>query len=209
MSNIPVWKGKGKKYLSRKVDNRGYPKPAFLIICEGEKTEPNYFKSFPVTSATIVVFGEGRNTRSLVEQAIEHVKDAKKSGYNFNQVWCVFDKDSFSSGDFNGAIEMAESKGYKVAYSNQAFEIWYALHFDYISASLHRKDIVKRLKKKLSKPYKKNSTDMYEILLRKQPDAIRNAKKLLNSYKSKNPAQNDPSTTVHKLVEELNKFLRP
>ena len=33
----------------RKVNSRS-PLVRFLIICEGEKTEPNYFKSFPVES---------------------------------------------------------------------------------------------------------------------------------------------------------------
>jgi hypothetical protein len=26
------------------------PIPTFLIVCEGKKTEPNYFRSFPVST---------------------------------------------------------------------------------------------------------------------------------------------------------------
>jgi hypothetical protein len=48
---------------------------------------------------------------------------------------------------------------------------------------------------------------MYQELLDIQLMAIRNAERLLNSYDSFNPENNNPSTTVHKLVEELNKRL--
>ncbi len=47
---------------------------------------------------------------------------------------------------------------------------------------------------------------MYEKLLSKQATAIRNAKKLLSTYSSPNPEQDNPSTTVFILVEEPNKY---
>ena len=56
----------------------------FLIVCEGEKTEPNYFKSFPVKMdlVDISVFGEGANTNSLVEITLQRIKDAYNNGAN-------------------------------------------------------------------------------------------------------------------------------
>jgi hypothetical protein len=63
----------------------------------------------------------------------------------------------------------------------------------------------------LGHKYEKNSENMYQELEDKQPDAIRNAEKLLNDHFERNgriePAKDNPSTTVHKLVEELNKRL--
>lgn len=42
----------------------------FLIVCEGEKTEPLYFRAFPVAADVQVdVRGEGANTTSLVQAA--------------------------------------------------------------------------------------------------------------------------------------------
>jgi len=38
--------------------------------------------------------------------------------------WCVFDRDSFPAKDYNIGIEQARAKGFKVAYSNEAFEIY-------------------------------------------------------------------------------------
>ena len=43
----------------------------FLIVCEGEKTEPNYFQSFRVPKDVIDVRGFGFNTTALVEKALE------------------------------------------------------------------------------------------------------------------------------------------
>jgi hypothetical protein len=56
--------------------------------------------------------------------------------------------------------------------------------------------------------YQKNSTTMYEEIKEKQTVAIRNAKKLLTNFTNgETPSQMNPSTTVFKLVEELNKYL--
>ena len=45
-------------------------KQSFLIVCEGEKTEPDYFKSFRMTAATIKAVGQAMNTMTLVSKAI-------------------------------------------------------------------------------------------------------------------------------------------
>jgi len=49
---------------------------------------------------------------------------------------------------------------------------------------------------------------MYKILLPKQKAAIKNAKRLLAQYNPPNPEEDNPSTTVFELVEELNKFIQ-
>jgi len=85
-------------------------KQKILIVCEGKNTEPSYFKKFKLSTATIKVVGEGYNTLSLVNRAIQL---SKKEDYD--QVWCVFDKDDFSNKNFNSAIFKAEEIGFKVA----------------------------------------------------------------------------------------------
>ena len=47
--------------------------PFILIVCEGEKTEPNYFiwyKNNCKQAINIEIFGEGKNTESLVRETI-------------------------------------------------------------------------------------------------------------------------------------------
>jgi hypothetical protein len=200
------WKRKNQS-LRRKSRNRGKTGKSFLIVCEGGETEPNYFRAFRLSSATVQVKGCGRNTRSLVEKALEIRKKAKDNDEIFDEVWCVFDRDSFSLQDFNSAFDLAKREKINIAYSNEAFELWYLLHFHYFNTGISRNDYQERLSKLLKEPYKKNSTVMYLKLLDKQSTAIKNAENLLETYAHPKPGEDNPSTTVHLLVKELNKFL--
>ncbi|MCY7862910.1 MULTISPECIES: RloB family protein [Bacillus] len=193
-------KKRNKNQLKRKERIRDLP-DSFLIVCEGKKTEPRYFESFRVRSARVKIVGTGSNTISLVEETIELMKCN-----SYDQVWCVFDRDSFKAGNFYTAIQRALKNGIKVAYSNEAFELWYLLHFHYLDTAINRQQYVKKLNDFLGRKYKKNDPNMYNLLKSKQSTAIKNAKRLLESYTSQNPENNKPSTTVHLLVEELNKF---
>ena len=154
------------------------------------------------------------NTRSLIEETeiqveIQIDKFKEKFGEEPNEtiVWCVFDKDSFSDEAFGNAINKAKAKGYKVAYSNEAFELWFLSHFHYYDMALGRDDYIVKLTEHLKRKYRKNDLFMYEILLSRQEKAIKNAKKLLSKYIPVNPSNNNPSTTVFELVEYLNQFI--
>ncbi len=91
--------------------NRSFRRPSresklegdiILIVCEGEKTEPDYFKGlkkeWKVHPAQIEIIGKecGNTPISVVEYAIklkrERTKEAKKEReLEFDEVWCVFD----------------------------------------------------------------------------------------------------------------------
>jgi len=190
-------------------------KEKFLIVCEGENTEPSYFKKFKLTTATIKAVGEGYNTISLVRQA---EKLAEKDDYD--QVWCVFDKDNFPAENFNNAIYMAEEMGFHVAYSNQAFEYWLILHFeDHQGGAMHRDDYGVKLNSYLKAFGTEYDTDskeitdkIFNILLSKQNGESRQtlakgrAKKILKHHEGTPPATAESSTTVFKLIGELEKY---
>ncbi len=188
-------------YSLRKVDVREV-KQRFLIVCEGKKTEPNYFREFRVPKDVMEIQGLGENPSKLVQSA----KIFKEQGEH-DQVWCVFDRDSWTEEDFNNAIHSAESYDFKVAYSNEAFELWYVLHFDFLNSGISRKDYRVKLTSLLGKKYEKNSLTIYNDLIEKQIVAIKNAEKLLQQYEPQKPVTDNPSTTVHLLVQELNKFI--
>jgi hypothetical protein len=172
----------------------------FLIVCEGEETEPNYFNSFR-GPFSVRVMGIGANTVSLVEEASRLASED-----DYDQIWCVFDKDDFTEENFNGAIQLAHRQEIRVAYSNQAFELWYVLHFCYMNSAITRKDYIKLLEKKFGHKYEKNSQSTYRELLKYQATAIQNAKTLLEEYHPRRPGKDDPSTTVFELVKQLNKY---
>ena len=188
--------------LRRIVDTRPV-RERFLIICEGAKTEPNYFKAFRVPmDVQVSIIGLGEDPLTLVRSAAKFNEQD-----SYDQVWCVFDRDSWPPDKFGNAINSAIAKGFNVAYSNEAFELWYVLHYEFLNAGIPRKDYIDKMTLHLGKPYLKNSQDIYDELISRQATAIRNAKNLLALYTPINPMQDNPSTTVHELVESLNNFL--
>lgn len=187
-------------YAKRRVNVRE-PRKRFLIICEGKKTEPNYFGEFRSifrVPIDIRIEGLGVSPLALVERA-----KRLRSDNGYDEVWCVFDRDDCPPQDFNRAIQTARDNGIDVAYSNEAFELWYLLHFHFIDTAMSRTQYQAKLDKSLGHPYKKNSTTIFAELLPHQPDAIRNANRLLAQYPSPHPAADNPSTTVHQLVDQL------
>ena len=145
-----------------------------------------------------------------VNKAIS-IRDAdQKKKRTYDQCWVVFDKDDFPAKDFNDAIALAEKNGFKVAYSNQAFEYWFLLHFNPYKGTLHRNSYPDMLSKLAGIPYSKTEgfgAILYNRLLHLQPHAIKNAAAVLAEMSHGNPAMEESSTTVHLLVEELNKFI--
>lgn len=185
-------------------------KQSFLIVCEGENTEPDYFKAFRMTSATIRVVGQAMNTITLVKKAISLRDVYNQKNLSFDQCWVVFDKDDFPAKNFNNAILLAKQNGFNVAYSNQAFEYWFLLHYNLYKGKIHRDRYSEMLGKLTGMTYNKKEgygATMYNLLLSRQPQAITNADKVLSEISKGNPANEESSTTVHLLVQELNKFL--
>lgn len=203
-------RGRKGNYRKRRSDEQEVL-PRFLIVCEGKKTEPNYFRSFrvPKDVAEIDVKGLGITPPQLVQRALSLKRKASDriELEEYDQVWCVFDKDDWEDDEFNDLIEDAKNEGLDVAYSNQAFELWFLLHFHYYDNPMHRDQYEGKLSKLLGHRYRKNAKDMYYRLYSMQKTAIKNAEKLLALYTFRNPAKDNPSTTVHLLVRELNRFL--
>ena len=149
----------------------------YLIVCEGEQTEPNYFKALV----------GGRNSRVL---------------------WAAFDKDDFI--DFNEAIDLARSNNINVAWSNESFELWYYLHFQYLDTPISRTQYIEALNREIRKfeseySYKKNDKATFTILCQygNLEMAIHHAQRLETLYHDTNYANHKPCTKVHHLVMEL------
>lgn len=217
-----------KRKVARKSRQRETRLPkshSYLIVTEGERTEPLYFNGLTtlikqqtcggvlevVPVPHISIHGEGSSTTSLIHKADEYVN---KSKILYQHVWLVFDKDDFL--DFDEAIQLAKEKGYNVVWSNQSFEYWIYLHFHYSDSALHRHEWNGKLDEIFKQynlgngTYQKNYENIYDLLnLYSSTDtAIRNAKRrFANNDKHIAPSKYDPATTVYILVEELQQYL--
>ena len=187
-------------------------KPIIYIICEGKETETLYFKHFrsrnclvdiiPIPSKHKAAEHLVKHAKSLISQADYYPKDG-------DQIWCVFDCDQNKDSELQSAVSYAEKQGYKIAYSNPAFEYWYLLHFEkrngYLKDSATVIDILRN--KGYLENYEK-SRDVFGALLEHQVDAIQNAKaRVEHLVKDEIPIicrDSNPVTSVYELVELLN-----
>ena len=194
----------------------------YLIVCEGKATEPNYFEGLKqdlpngvITSYQIDIEGTGRNTESLLKEALRLKEEYQNyQSRPVDRLWVVFDRDSFSANNFNSVIQRCKENIPEIgcAWSNEAFELWYLLHFQYYKNAMSRKDfkglIENNLRPFLGEDfrYEKNSEQMYAVLKKhgSRGNAIRNAKRLAESYgERRDYANHNPCTMVWVLVEEL------
>ena len=195
--------------IRRKVGIRPVKK-SFLIVCEGLNTEPEYFNSFRLTSANVKAVGKGLGTRTLVREAVSIRQEEQCKGKIYDYYWVVFDKDDFPENDFNTAIKEAEAEDFSVAWSNQAFEFWFILHFILYHGPLHRNQYSEMLTKLTGMPYSKKAgvaSALYNLLFPKLDNAINNAESVLQDFQGAPPAKSESATTVFKLARLLKSYI--
>jgi len=194
----------------------------YLIVCEGEATEPNYFEGLKqdlpkgvLTSCKIDIEGTGYNTVSLVDVALRLKAEYEKiTSRQIDKLWVVFDRDSFDPSNFNMSIMRCAQSSPVIgcAWTNEAFELWYLLHFHYYQNAMTRKQyqglIESNLRPYVGKAYRyqKNSKEMYVLLKTygSLEKAIHRAKELAATFGQRTDyAKHNPCTMVFKLIEEL------
>lgn len=193
-------------------------------LTEGMNTEVSYFRQFRIPNVQVWAVGTGYNTVWLVHRAEQIRKEEPGKENEYDQVWCVFDKDDFPAEDCNEAIRVAESLfgiG-RIAYSNQSFEYWLLLHFlDHRGGAMHRRQYDARLNDCL-KPYgvsddwrkgKRINSDFFDLMLavaprprtRERPvnQAVARAERVFDLDDHQSTATEESSTTVFRLVKVI------
>lgn len=217
-----------KAYIERPSRSRKYTY-YILIVCEDERTEPDYFARYkqrfleilPKETVYLRPIGSGRNSLGVVEYA-KTQRDIlfEESGKEIDQTWAVFDKDDLDKTNgnrinFERAFYEANESNIEIAYSNECFELWFLLHFEDVDATetLPRESIYRKLEDAIKREvdpnfeYKHGDSSIVDIIWQNgdQQKAIIRAKGL-NEYHSDNktsPIEANPNTLIYKLVEEL------
>ena len=112
MGTDDLFKKRREARKQRQYEKRQPKANSFLIVTEGERTEPYYFSGLKkliserlggtvniVENPVVDIHGEGCSTTRLIEVTDQLVKEAK---ILYQNIWIVFDKDDFD--DFDEAI---------------------------------------------------------------------------------------------------------
>lgn len=181
-----------------------------LIVCEGEKTEPDYFEalreSLSLHGADVVIPENdvGNNPMSVVECALREYREEKIDRYD--GVFCVFDRDRHT--DYTNALDRVAATKLKgggtlhAISSVPCFEFWILLHFIHTTRPFesaegsHCDSVIRELKKHL--PRFRKEEEIFALVKDRMDDAINNAKKVEHFHETS--GTDNPSTRVHILV---------
>lgn len=199
---------KAKSFLRKKADRDQYKR--VLIVCEGQKTEPNYFNQLRIhlgiLKERVVIVGRksGLDPMSLVEYALDEFNKEP----DFDRVYCVFDRDKHTT--FKAAVDKIHATKLKNKATIQAitstpcFELWLLLHFEYTAQSFSTvgtgsncEQLISKLKDHIPN-YEKGSSNIFELTRDKLGSAKINAKLAEKQHTSSSAA-----TNVYELVEYL------
>jgi hypothetical protein len=173
-----------RRAASRPIANK------ILIVCEGQKTEPQYFKGIRnhkrlrTLQVTIVDAAGRTNPMGIINRAIAERQIIKAdNGWEADDaVWAVFDGDEHRLQDpqnWQAAIAKAQSQKINLAITNPSFEFWYLIHFQDAFAPMSAKEALRQLQRAGNLPnYTKAQTLFPDPLLTRTSDAIQRAAKI-------------------------------
>lgn len=103
----------------------------FIIVCEGESREPDYFRFFVGISSRVKIVPlesvEGSAPMKLISSAL--AKEAElEADADIDKVWFVIDTDRWREQLHDIRQECNKHQHWRVAQSNPCFEVWLYFH---------------------------------------------------------------------------------
>ena len=192
--------------LSRRPAKRE-PLRSFTIFCEGENTEPAYFRALErkykrqaLIALEIVPVGV---PMTIAQRASARMKQRRGNSFDEkDQVWAVFDRDEHPNHE--AAVRMCEQNRVGVARSNPCFEVWLILHENDYDRSDHRRAVQRHLKTLRPEydPDNGKSCDCHDLVSRVEQAEARAARQLAARHREGVPF-GPPSTTVSHLTAAI------
>lgn len=204
-----------KRALARIKANRAtYDR--ILIVCEGKKTEPLYFREiqqhYKLHTANIRVLQSEYGTTP--QQVVDFARDECLKTREWEQVFCVFDRDDHPKTNFDNAInctntldkkhrnELRQPIRFMAIPSIPCFELWLLLHFECITRECSRNEVFRLLDHTGRLPgYDKGQGGHFAKTRNLLETAYRNAATL--AEERNRHGNENPFTAVDKLVKLL------
>lgn len=195
----------------RKRNKADRKRKTFVVIgCEGKnKTETIYIKNFSSRNC-IIKFSTGTHTDpiGMAKDLVKFIKNEEISAKYGDKVYLLLDTDVNEDKDeqIKKAKEICDKNGIELITSTPTFEIWYLLHYGYMTKVFQNSKQVKEKIEERIKGYSENM-NVFPIIANKTNKAIQNAKKL-EKFQEQNgkdlfSEESNPYTSIYKVVEEL------
>jgi RloB-like protein len=200
------------------------PGDAFLIVTEGEVTEPVYFELLRCELDLLVVRikvlpGDATDPRSVVLTAERLAKEQQRKARKgllgisepskFDHVWAVVDTDvAVRNKIWNDVQQLATARKVKLAHSTPCFEFWLLLHFGFTTRALGdgaaAKTAVKHALNRDCSTNKETAREAMSSFLSKWPGAVRRSEAVRRHHAdARTPIPANPSTEVDRLARAL------
>lgn len=192
----------------RRKAGRKPPRSVTLIVCEGEKTEPFYFKAlrrhYGLSNAEIVIADHARGSAPV--SVVEYAEQKAREEGGYDRIFCVFDRDEH--GDFERARQRIQTLSSRKRHplpvvetiSIPCFELWILLHFERSDAGFSRcADVTRKLREHVPS-YGKADSSLMTQLMEKLSAALENADWLEGRAEETGW---EPYTSVHKLARHM------
>ena len=189
-------------------------RPAILILCEGTKTEPNYFSDLKeqrrLPQLRVLGLAPGDGLRGLAQRVELEVEPAQ----GLDEIWCVVDHDEREV-EFERFLtkvkklqNLRSRPRIRVVVSMPCFEYWFLLHFENTTRAFHGSSggnsacdqVISKLRRHWPN-YQKNDRRLFLRLQEHLPGAI--------EYAKRKRAEGASFTDVWKLVERLGALADP
>ena len=184
------------------------PRKRYLLFCEGEVTEPEYFSGWRrflrSRLISVEISPERGDPLRLVEGAVSAKRTAEREAkrerdenLRYDEVWCVLDVDDHAR--LGKARELADRHGISLAISEPCFELWGLLHYQDQWAYAECSTVCEALRRHL--PYYDKRLDFDAI--RPQYSQARERAIALDQQRDRTNGSSNPSTDVWRLVDSL------
>lgn len=190
---------------------------AFLIVTEGEVTEPEYFGAvvaalrMSAIDVKVAPSTIGTDPMSVIEYAEGLCRERKRAARKdpavvaYDQVWVVFDQEGILNGrDWQNALHQAKAKKFNVVFSNPSFEYWLLLHHAYTTATFADSAAVERRLRQEDVAYTKRrgQVNYAGFYIPKTEEAIERVRRVRADHE--NTGATNPFTDADRLIVELN-----
>lgn len=216
--NQPKHRQKDRDLRRRSAIRQAYER--LLIVCEGEKTEPQYLdeirQELRLATAHVQVRPGAFGTEPM--QVVEYAEHLFRKGdransieaFAFDRVLVVFDRDDHltyhaalsKAADLNGRLTNDEKQRipFEAVASVPCFELWLLLHYEDVQAAIHRTEVYERLRAHLL-DYDKGQRGYWASTKHLLTQATERAE--VRAQFSTAMDGNEPYTGMHQLVHRL------